>query len=89
MLGPLEIPPDTDDRSESTLTPRRAPAVESVTAGLRSPIPPDDLAWLSLSATPTGSVETPADVDREICRLALVRINPSDDEPPLAGDRLM
>lgn len=45
----------------------------------------DDLARLSLSAMEAGA----ADVDREICRLALVRVNPSDDQPPPACDRWM
>ena len=45
----------------------------------------DDLTRLSLSGMEAGA----ADVDREICRLALVRVKPSDDEPPLACDRWM
>jgi hypothetical protein len=45
----------------------------------------DDLARLSLSGVKAGE----SDVDREICRLALVRVNPSDDEPPLDCDRWM
>jgi hypothetical protein len=45
----------------------------------------DDLARMSLSGMEAGA----ADIDREICRLALVRVEPSDDQSPPACDRWM
>jgi hypothetical protein len=43
------------------------------------------LEWLSLSTIADEAI----DIDREICRLALIKIDRSDDEPPLANDRWM
>jgi hypothetical protein len=45
----------------------------------------DNLALLSLSRIDASE----ADVDREICRLALLRVEPREGEPPVIGDRWM
>jgi hypothetical protein len=62
----------------------RAPLASRMDFMSRGSAENEDLARLSLSGMEAGA----ADVDREICRLALVRVNPSDDEPP-ACDRWM
>jgi hypothetical protein len=62
-----------------------APLPSRVDSTVRQTDETDNLALLSLSGIDAGK----ADVDREICRLALVRVKPREGEPPETGDRWM
>ena len=88
MLRSLEIAPEVIAPSRAVVEPPSIPAPVNIPQERRRPPVIDDLAWLSLSATRDRFATTPAEVDREICHLALVRPTADDDAPP-ANDRWM